>query len=201
MKKQVIKDRIALLFTVILAGYVIVKGIDGYPGTTVGFYTVAFGIILLTALLMLLTGNEIINYKAAPVIATIMPVSFGIGMVYYALPDLAHFYTLFIIILYVIYIFLHFNGNSKLSVITVIVLHAISGLFFSVLPISLILNHNVSFFYIFITIGALTISFEGLLLTFAKFGFKTVSEEQAISLFPIILLTATAMFTLGFALK
>ena len=81
MVKITIVDRILLLLTVLLAAYQIVVGIEGSTPLAVASYTVAFGVLLVAALLLIILGFEVLDSPAVVIISKIITVSLSQGRI------------------------------------------------------------------------------------------------------------------------
>ena len=95
MIRMSILNRIILLITGHLSGYMIVSGIEGYDLWTTLFYTVAFGVLLLSCLLMMLFGFDILNNIFVVAVATLIPLSLSMGIISNFLPKFVIIYLIF----------------------------------------------------------------------------------------------------------
>ncbi|HGY54207.1 MAG TPA: hypothetical protein ENK44_00765 [Caldithrix abyssi] len=192
-----VASRIILLLTALVAAYEVVAGIENYSQLTIIYFTLGFGIILLSALLILLMGYDILENPVVSVIATVLPVSFALGLVNEYLPD---WHTLIFgltaagILLMII---LKYSRQSRWSVFILIPLHGLSGLIIFVLPFYLAITGYKNLWFMLVGIGGLSMGLIGLLLTMLKLGKPVLTKEKILFLFPFILLFSTFLFGLG----
>ena len=74
-------NRIILLLVAVVAGIQIVSGIEDCGTIPIAYYTFSYGIFLVSALLMLLMGVDIIEHDIAALAASTLPLGFSMGMV------------------------------------------------------------------------------------------------------------------------
>ena len=74
-------NRIILLIVGILAGFQIVSGIEGLGTIPIAYYTFSYGIFLISAILMLIMGVDIIEHDMAALAASLLPLGFSMGLV------------------------------------------------------------------------------------------------------------------------
>ena len=81
-------DRALLLGTVLLSAYQIVVGIDNLSTAPIIAYTIAFGVLLLAALLLIILGFEALDSPVVVIVSTIIPLALALGLVWEHLASL-----------------------------------------------------------------------------------------------------------------
>ncbi len=192
-----VTSRIILLLTALVAAYEVVAGIENYSQLTIIYFTLGFGIILLSALLILLMGYDILENPVVSVIATVLPVSFALGLINEYLPV---WHTLILGLMaagILLMIILKYSRQIRWSVFILIPLHGLSGLIIFLLPFYLAITGYKNLWFMLVGIGGLSMGLIGLLLTMLKIGKPVLSKEKILVLFPFILLFSTFLFGLG----
>ncbi|MBL7161492.1 MAG: hypothetical protein ISS57_02725 [Anaerolineales bacterium] len=190
--------RILLLLTALLASYQVVQGIDGLETMAIACYTIAFGVLIVAALLMIILGFEVLDSPLVVVASTLIPVSLALGLVSEYLDGLLIPYGIFIVIGTLTIIITRFAGPKKLAVIVLAVVHGAAGLTIFALPIILALRGVTAGGFAWVGIGGGLIGIGGLLLSFLKTGKPILSRETILTVLPGLLLLTTAAFVAGF---
>jgi len=199
--KTTILDRILLLLTGLLAAYQIAVGIDGMGTFPTIAYSVAFGVLLVAALLLLILGLDVLDLPIVVIISTIIPLSLSLGLVWQHLPNLRGLYLIFAISGFLIIVITRtINIKNKLPIIVLAIVHGIAGLTILLLPIIQAINGFMSPGFIFVSVGGALIGLGGLLLALLKAGKPLLSRETIFRALPGLLLLMTAAFVAGFAL-
>lgn len=192
-------DRTLLLLTVLLASYQVSAGIDGFGALPIVAYTIAFGVILVAALLIFILGMEVLDSPIVVIVSTIIPLSLAVGLVWQHLASWQTSYLVFAIIGFLaVTLTRSIQMQNKLPVIVLAVTHGIAGLTIFLLPIIIAVQGQVKPLYSLVGIGGALIGVGGLLLSFLKTGKPILSRETIMKLFPILLLLTTALFVAGF---
>ncbi|HID39695.1 MAG TPA: hypothetical protein EYP36_09305 [Calditrichaeota bacterium] len=189
--------RILFLLTALAAAYEVVVGIENYSQLTIIYFTLGFGIILLSALLILLMGYDILENPALSVVATILPVSFALGLVNEYLTEWHLFFLFFMLFGILFIVIFKFLRRIRWSTFVLIPLHGLSGLVIFILPFYLALSGYKSLWFILVGIGGINMGMIGLLLTMIKIGKPLLNKEKILLLLPFILLLSTLFFGLG----
>ncbi len=190
-------NKIILLLTGHLAGYQIVTGIENYSTLLIFYYTIFFGILLITCLLILLFDFEILKNRMVVIISTLLPLSFSLGMIKFYYPDYHYYYLCFCTIGFLSIFFSRFYLKEKIATIILALVHGAAGLLIFFLPIILVASGKVNLQYSFVSFGGALIGIGGLLLVFLKMGKPILSKETIYNLFPVILLLMTIAFILA----
>lgn len=192
-------NRTLLLLTVLLASYQVSAGIDGFTAIPIAAYTIAFGVILIAALLIFILGIEVLDSPIVVIVSTIIPLSLAVGLVWQHLASVRTWYLIFAIIGFLAVILTRsIQMQNKLPVIVIAITHGIAGMTIFLLPIILSLQGTVQPLFSLVGIGGGLIGLGGLLLSFLKTGNPIVSKDTIMSLFPALLLLTTAFFVAGF---
>lgn len=192
-------DRILLLFTVLLASYQVSAGIDGFGALPIIAYTIAFGLILVAALLIFILGMEVLDSPIVVIVSTIIPLSLAVGLVWQHLASWGTSYLIFAIIGFLaVTLTRSIPTPGKIPTIVLAVTHGIAGMTIFLLPIIIAAQGQVKPLYSLVGIGGALIGVGGLLLSFLKTGKPILSRETIMKLFPILLLLTTAFFVAGF---
>ena len=200
MVKITVLDRILLLLTVLLAAYQIVVGIEGSTPLAVASYTVAFGVLLVAALLLIILGFEVLDNPAVVIISTIIPLSLSLGLIAEFFPQYAPAYLIFVVAGFLAVTFSRYTAPRKTATIILIVVHGISGLLIFGLPIYLSVVGTTNKGFMLVGIGGGLFGIGGMLLSFLKTGKPILSQEKILSILPVLMLLTTAAFVTGFAL-
>ena len=75
-------DRALLLITGLLAAYQIVVGIDNLSTVPIIAYTIAFGVLLVAALLLIILGFDVLDTPVVVIVSTIIPLALSLGLVW-----------------------------------------------------------------------------------------------------------------------
>jgi hypothetical protein len=189
-----ILNRIILLLVAILAGIQIVVGIEHYVMLAIGYLTFSFGIFLISALLMLLMGVDIIEHDSAALAAATLPLGFSLGLVVEFFPE---FHTIFlglILLLFALLIVKKIQHKSSQALLLQVLLHGLSGLVLFILPIVLFLEAEVGSAFLWISVGTGLVATGGLALALLKSGRPVLTKDQIYLIFPAVLLLAVCAF-------
>jgi hypothetical protein len=195
-------DRGLLLLTCLLAAYQVAVGINGLENVPTIAYTVAFGVLLVAALLIILLGFEVLDSPVVVVVSTIIPLSLSLGLVWEHLPAWRIPYMVFTIggfLAIVVTRFLPMPGNLPTFMLAVV--HGVAGMVVFLLPTILAAQGVTHPGFALVGLGGALISLAGLLLSFLKAGRPIVSRETILRILPGLLLLMTVAFVVGFALE
>ena len=192
-------NRTLLLLTVLLASYQVSAGIDGFTALPIIAYTIAFGIILVAALLIFILGIEVLDSPIVVILSTIIPLSLSVGLVWQHLASWRTSYLIFAIIGFLaVTLTRSIQMQNKLPVIVIAITHGIAGMTIFLLPIILSLQGVTQPLFSLVGMGGALIGVGGLLLSFLKTGNPLVSKTTIMDFFPAVLLLTTAFFVAGF---
>ncbi len=194
-------DRILFLITGLLAAYQIAVGINGLNTIPTISYTIAFGILLVTGLLIIILGLEILDLPVVVILSTILPLSLSTGLVWQHMPAIRTLYLIFAVIGFLAIVISRARPmKNKLPVLVLAVVHAIAGLTIFLLPIILVLNSRTPPGFALVSMGGALIGLGGLLLALLKTGKPLLSREAIFRIIPVLMLMMTIAFVAGFAL-
>ena len=137
-------NRTLLLLTVLLASYQVSVGIDGFAAIPIAAYTIAFGVILIAALLIFILGIEVLDSPIVVIVSTIIPLSLAVGLVWQHLASMRTSYLVFAIIGFLaVTLTRSIQMQNKLPVIVIAITHGIAGLTIFLLPIVIAIQGEV----------------------------------------------------------
>lgn len=192
--------RVLLLGTCLLAAYQIVVGIDKLSSTPIIAYTIGFGVLLISALLLFILGFEALDTPAVVIITTIMPLSISTGLIWEHLASFRTLYLIFAIGGFVAVILTRsMETPANLRMIVLGIVHGVSGLIIFLLPILMSISGRANPDFALIGVGGALMGLEGLILSFSKFQ-AVVSKETMRRFLPWLLLITTICFVAGFKL-
>jgi len=194
-------DRILLLLTGLLAAYQIVVGINDLSTLPIIAYTIAFGVLLIASLLMIILGFDVLDSPAVVIVATIIPLSLSLGLVWEHIPAWQTGYLVFAILGFLaVLITRAFPVPGRLPTVVLAFVHGVAGLVIFILPVVMVLQGQVAPGFALVGLGGALIGVGGLLLSFMKAGKPILSRERILKILPGLLLLTTACFVAGFYL-
>ncbi len=180
-----------------MAGVQIVTGIEDYGTIPIAYYTFSYGIFLVSALLMLLLGVDIIEHDLAALATSMLPLGFSMGMVAVFLPAYHLEYGLVVSILYAGLVIQKLRHQDKSAMLFQIMLHGLTGLILFFMPLVLVIQGTVNPGYLGISVGTGLVAIAGMALAFMKSGKPILNKEQIYTIFPSVLLLAVVAFSVG----
>lgn len=194
-------NRTLLLLTVLLASYQVSAGIDGFTALPIIAYTIAFGVILVAALLIFILGIDVLDSPIVVIVSTIIPLSLAVGLVWQHVASWRTSYLVFAIIGFLaVTLTRSIQMQNKLPIIVIAITHGIAGMTIFLLPIVIAIQGETKPLFALVGIGGALIGIGGLLLSFLKTGKPILSRDTILRLFPALLLVTTALFVAGFKL-
>ncbi|MCK5635611.1 MAG: hypothetical protein KAI06_11005 [Anaerolineales bacterium] len=197
MKRITPLDRIALLVTSLIAAYQVVGGVDGLPVLATWAYTAAFGVLIISSLLMIINGFDVLDSPLVVIIATIIPLGLSLGMVIENLPDWHLAYLAFVLVGFSSILLSRYILPERAAAITLSLVHGIAGLIIIGLPIALVLQTEKPMLYLFVSLGGALIGTGGMLFALLKTGKLILSADKIFTVLPWILTLMSAAFVLG----
>ncbi|GMV34343.1 MAG: hypothetical protein DCC59_12715 [Chloroflexi bacterium] len=193
------RDRALLLLTALLAAYQVSAGIDGFDALPIAAYTVAFGVLLVAALLIFILGFDALDSPIVAIVSTIIPLSLAVGLIHQRAASLRTPYLIFAIVGFLaVALTRSLPVPGKSPTIVLAVTHGIAGLTIFLLPIILSVQGKTQPLFSLVGVGGALIGVGGLLLSFLKTGKPILSRETIMRLFPGLLLLTTTCFVAGF---
>jgi len=194
-----ILDRILLLVAGLLAAYQIAFVIDGFSTLPLVAYTIAFGVLLVSGLLMILLGFEVLDSPVVVIISTTIPLTLSLGLVWQHLESFKVLYLVFAIIGFLaILITRTFPTSGRWPTLVLAVVHGIAGMTIFLLPIFLSIQEVTKPLFSLVGVGGALIGVGGLALSFLKAGKPILSKELILKILPVILFLMTLCFVVGF---
>ena len=192
-------DRILLLFTVLLASYQVSAGIDGFDTLPIIAYTIAFGVILVAALLIFILGFGVLDSPTVVIVSTIIPLSLVVGLIHQHAASFGTSYLVFAIIGFLAVTLTRLIPTpGKIPTIVLAIVHGIAGMTIFLLPIVLSIQGNAHPMFSLVGVGGALIGIGGLALSFLKAGKPILSQEIIHKILPVILFLMTLCFVVGF---
>jgi hypothetical protein len=199
--KMSVLDRILLLLTSLLAAYQIVVGINDLSTLPIIAYTIAFGVLLIATLLMNILGFDVLDSPVVVIVATVIPLSLSLGLVWEHIPAWQTSYLVFAILGFLAVVITRaFPMPGKLPTIVLALVHGVAGMVIFLLPIVMVLQGQAASGFALVGLGGALIGVGGLLLSFLRAGKPVLSRERILKILPGLLLATTACFVIGFSL-
>jgi hypothetical protein len=199
MLKMTALDRTLLFGTVFLSAYQIVVGIDGLSTIPIISYTIAFGVLLVAALLLIILGFDVLDSPVVVIVSTIIPLALSLGLVWEHFASYRAIYLIFTIIGFAaVTLTRMIPMQNRVPTITIAFVHGIAGMTIFLLPIILVVQGVANPAFALVGIGGALIGIGGLLLSFLKAGKPILPRETILRIFPGLLLLMTICFVAGF---
>jgi hypothetical protein len=196
-----ILDRVLLLLTGLLAAYQIAVGIDGLATLPIIAYTIAFGILLVAALLLIILGFDVLDSPIVVIVSTVIPLSLSLGLVWEHFATYRTLYLIFVVVGFLTVLTTRLLPlHNRLPVLVLAVVHGIAGLTIFLLPILFSIAGQSRPGFSLVGVGGGLIGVGGLLLALLKAGKPLLSRETILRVLPGLLLLMTLAFVAGFAL-
>jgi hypothetical protein len=199
MYKITIRDRLLLLATVLLSAYQIIIGIEGLVPLSLWAYTVGFGTLLVSCLLLIILGFEGLESQAVVIVSTAIPLSISLGLVSDHLSKYALAYLVFCGIGFLAIGISRFVLSGKAATMILALIHGAAGILITFIPIWIYLNDLIPAGYLLVSLGGALIGLGGLLLAFLKTGKPLLDQKTIYQLLPVILFLMSLSFFGGFS--
>jgi len=200
--KMTALDRALLFGTVFLSAYQIVVGVDGLSTVPIIAYTIAFGVLLVAALLLIILGFDVLDSPVVVIVSTIIPLALSLGLVWEYLASYRALYLIFTIIGFAaVTLTRTIPMQNRVPTITIAIVHGIAGMTIFLLPIALVVKGVTNPAFALVGIGGALIGIVGLLLSFLKAGKPILSKETIYRIFQGLLFLATSCFVAGFKFR
>jgi len=194
-------DRVLLLGTGLLAAYQIVVGIDKLSSTPITAYTIGFGVMLLSSLLLFILGFGVLDNSIVVIISTIIPLGISTGLIWEHLAPYRVPYLTFAIVGFLAVVLTRsISKTGRLPTIVLAVVHGVAGLIIFVLPIYLAAQGRMNPAYALVGLGGALMGMEGIFLSFLKTGEPVPAGQTMRHYLPWLLLITTICFVAGFKL-
>ena len=195
-----IVNRLILLVMCFVAGYQIITGVEGLASIPMIAYTVGFGVLLVSGLLLIILGLEVLDSPIVVIVSTIIPLSLSLGLIW---EHLAAFRTLYLVFTILGFLAIVFTRSvpikNKLPVLVLASVHGIAGMIIFLLPVIMAIRGSSQPAFSLVGLGGALIGLGGLLLSFLKAGKPILSRNTILKILPGLLLLTTAAFVVGFS--
>ena len=192
-------DRALLLGTVLLSAYQIVVGIDNLSTAPIIAYTIAFGVLLLAALLLIILGFEALDSPVVVIVSTIIPLALALGLVWEHLASLRTPTLILTLSGFTAVTFTRARRtSSKTSTLVLTIVHGMAGVTILLLPIVLSAQGTAKPSFSLVGIGGALIGIGGLALSFLRIGKPILPKETLLKTLPVLLFLMTLCFVIGF---
>ena len=204
-------DQIILLLTGLVAAYLVFRLYQDYqskdpkPRPNI-LYMMSFTVLLVSGVLLILFGWEILPRPEIIVVTTLLPFGIAVGLVceFYK-EKFGTPYKIFAFLgLFAIILTRFIPGVSKgLQVVSIATVHSVFGLTVFLVPILAVKAGKAPKNFIFVTVGEVLIGLGGIALTFLKSGKQLLffSPEFVMAILAPLLLLMALAFTYGFMSK
>jgi len=194
-------DRVLLLLTGLLAAYQVAVGINGLGAVPITAYTIGFGVLLVSGLLLIILGFEVLDSPIVVIVSTVIPLAISLGLVWEHLASFRTSYLVFTIVGFLaVTLTRSLPLKGKLPTIVLAVIHGVAGMIIFLLPSILAAQGATRPGFALVGLGGALIGLGGLLLSFLKAGKPILPRTTILRILPALLLLMTAAFVAGFAL-
>ncbi len=204
-------DRIILLLTGLVAAYLVFilykdyQSRDPKPRPNI-LYMISFTVLLVSGVLLILFGWEILPRPEIIVVTTLLPFGIAVGLIceFYK-EKFGTPYKIFAFLgLFAIILTRFIPGVSRgLQVVSIATVHSVFGLTVFLVPILAVKAGKAPKNFIFVTVGEILIGLGGIALTFLKSDKQLLffSPEFVLAILAPLLLLMALAFTYGFMSK
>jgi len=187
--------------TGLLAAYQVAIGINGLGEIPIISYTIAFGVLLVAALLLIILGMEVLESPLVVIVSTIIPLSLSLGLVWQHLPSWRSAYLGFSILGFLSILLTRLQPiKGRLPTILLAIVHGVAGMVIFLLPSVLASLGVTRPGFALVGLGGALIGLGGLLLSFLKAGKPILPKETLLHILPSLLFLMTLAFVAGFRL-
>lgn len=202
MKKNdarfILINRFLLLLMVLLAAYEVVIAGNSQQVIATWAYTVGFGSLVISGLILIVIGYETFQRPLVVTIATVIPLAISLGLIADFFPAFSNYYLLFAIAGLLLVAATRVIDNAQKSALFLAPIHGISGLIIFLTPMFLSFQKITPPGFLWISTGGALIGLGGILLSFLRTGKAVLSQQTVFRLLPVILFLTTLCFVLGF---
>ncbi len=192
-------ERVLALSTALLAAYQIAIGIEGRGQLPVALYTLAFGLILINALLWIVLENEFIEMRAIHAFCAIVPLSLTLGL---SFEYQTAYWPLYLILWMIALMGALLTASRIPSAATggLALVYAVSGAMMVILPVAESLRGLAPRRILWVACAGAILMFEGLRMS-CRLCIRGLEETKAINMRSYLRLAflISATTTLGFA--
>ena len=196
MKNLKVLNKIFLLATLLLSSYQVVVGGHGIHQITIWSYTIGFGVLVISSVIILILGFETFDKPLVVILSSLIPLSFANGLVSQLSIGFAPWYLIFTFIGFLIIILTRFLNNRFLANALLAIIHAIAGFTILLLPIYMVITQTYSSELSFFSVGGAIMGLGGILF-FYQNEENYLSGNTKLKFLPGLLLLSTIFFSVG----
>jgi hypothetical protein len=196
-KKTKTINKILLMIMVLLSSYQVVIGGHGVKQITIWAYTIGFGILVISGLLMIILGYEILDNPLVVFFSSIIPLSIATGLVSQVSDTFSLVYLIIAIIGLVLILISRSVQNSFFGLITLVIVHGVSGLSILLIPIYLVIIGGAQPLFVMISVGGALMGLGGILILLNETKKISIPAQSKAFLLPGILLLTTIFLSVG----
>jgi hypothetical protein len=194
-------DRILLLIMSLISAWQVAIGINGSGILPIIAYTIGFGTLVVSGLLLIIMGWEALESSIVVIISSLIPASLSLGFVWEYLPEIRIFFFGFVCIGFLAILVTRLTGKTgNLPLIILAIVHGVEGLMLSLLPVFLVLQGISPATFLLVGIGGAVSGITGLTLAFMKSGKPILNPDITLHILPGLMLVSTAALVIGFSL-
>jgi len=203
-------DQVVLGATGLVALYLIVRLCQdskrsGNPVHNI-FYLVSFLVVLVSGLLLIIWGYDILPNPEVIVVTTLIPIGISVGLVHEFYKRYAKGYLIFagiglLAIILTRYIGANNDSYKALRIITLASFHTVFGLTIFFISILVVRAKKMIGGFIYVTVGGTLIGIGGLSLAFLKSDVPILSANVILTILAPLLFLMTLAFVWGFVKK
>lgn len=197
MKKIEVTNKIFLFLTAFLSAYQVVTGGHGTNQISIWSYTIGFGTLVISSIIILLLGFETFDKPLLIIVSALIPLSIANGLVSQKTTEITSWYLLFSITGFLIIIITRFIKNTFLANLALSFIHAISGFIILVLPIYLVFSHSLPKNLLFFSAGGFIMGLGGLVIFWVQKEGNISQVNRKYTFLPGLLLLSTILFSIG----
>jgi hypothetical protein len=196
-------DRIVLLLTGLAAIYLLWQFVLRFRHTHRRhnlYYSIAFGVLLVAGLLLIAFTYSALASPLVVVVAVLIPTGLALGLISEFFPAYEQAFALFAGIGLAAIAVTRFAGPEWLATVTLVIVHAVSGLVILALPVWAVSQKETPIRFIWVSVGGLLIDAGGMALAFLKAGSQLLffSETVVFAVLAPLLLLMALSFARGF---
>lgn len=184
--------------TVLLAAYQVVVCSRGSTELATLAYTVGFGLLVVSGIMMIILGYETMNNHIVVIVSTWVPLAISLGLVNRFIPTMTAGYLVFTITGFILVVISRLGQNRALAAWLLPVVHGISGLVICILPAVVSTRGTAPLGIVWVGIGGAFMGTGGLIFSSLRVGRPIFSTDTILTVVPVIMLLSTAAFVLGF---
>ncbi len=198
MQKTIrIVNRILLLLLVIESAYGVVLGGNGKNVLAIWAFTIGFGVVVITSLLLLILGYETVEKPLVVIVATLIPLAFSFGLVTSYFTKFTTAYLLFCLVGFGLVVVSRFRKNHLFAISILALVHGVAGLIILLLPVIIGFSDQSQARIVWMAAGGVLIDLGGILFMLDKAGKLKCFQNKLFQILPVLLFLTTTAFAFG----